>query len=595
MGFPMFKFKKLMSVCSLITILTFSFQQTAHAGTWLSQVRGPAHMITSPQSVGYYNVAGNWVSTAIAVGAGATPLMFNPWAAAGAVILGVAAGGYLAYMYFSDKPKAIGSGKVTLSDANVTYVNLDNQEVALTGAATVNISDILVKAKADPSKYPNLNEDLQRPATPTVITADGIERGLGGGVASRVVVSGSAADAQYYYPSESWKFLGTVTWPSGTYTNVIQHTLPDYNVPGAYQVLYTEVDIVPEYMTESEFASKLGSGDANVDGQYIGEIDDMIKSNPNIVHFPDLPIITDIANDYTVITTSATAAQEAAATAASSAAAASSSAQTSAASAQAALSSHASASAASAAAQTAVVAAQNALSSATTAAEMASAQAALAVAQSEAYAYQLAADAAARAADSAVIAAVTGGGAAMAQALVDMAAAQSALADAAAISDGNITRDTGKGEGDAGDDADGVIGWLRKIRDTLGSAWGTLKESLQYQKDTRAADDAAINAMEAPGAPVLGNYTGAIDPASLPEKKDIPGALADFLLHSPVVTLIKSLSVSASNDTSVISFQFRGETITGDFGQYDGVIGGAGSAMLVIVHGLAMLIIFKRE
>lgn len=114
--------------------------------------------------------------------------------------------------------------------------------------------------------------------------------------------------------------------------------------------------------------------------------------------------------------------------------------------------------------------------------------------------------------------------------------------------------------------------------------------------NNRISDDLAVRTSPMPVPVPLGNYSGGrINPASLPEKKDIKSGLTDFLAHSPVVSMIKGIVVSTSNDDSDMSFDFHGHRINASFGHWDSIIGGVGTTLLVITHGLGMLIIFRRE
>jgi hypothetical protein len=81
-----------------------------------------------------------------------------------------------------------------------------------------------------------------------------------------------------------------------------------------------------------------------------------------------------------------------------------------------------------------------------------------------------------------------------------------------------------------------------------------------------------------------------------PKKSDIKTIISDYIAASPLIKLVKKLSVTnASVNSSVVYIPYRGTVITGDFAQYHDVLSLAGSAMLGLSHMFALYIIFRKN
>ena len=81
----------------------------------------------------------------------------------------------------------------------------------------------------------------------------------------------------------------------------------------------------------------------------------------------------------------------------------------------------------------------------------------------------------------------------------------------------------------------------------------------------------------------------------LPSKSDIKGAIQAFINSSPLIQLVKKLSVTVSNSNPATSFIFHGISIPIDFSRWAGPLAAAGAAFLSLSHMFALYIVFRRE
>lgn len=89
-------------------------------------------------------------------------------------------------------------------------------------------------------------------------------------------------------------------------------------------------------------------------------------------------------------------------------------------------------------------------------------------------------------------------------------------------------------------------------------------------------------------------YDGYAD-GEKPVKSDIKTAIQTFINSSPLVALVKKLTVTTSSANSRLSFVFHGQTIDVDFGRYGDFLATAGTALLGLSHMYSLYIIFRRE
>ena len=127
------------------------------------------------------------------------------------------------------------------------------------------------------------------------------------------------------------------------------------------------------------------------------------------------------------------------------------------------------------------------------------------------------------------------------------------------------------------------------------------KLAAQQLKSDAAAAAAAKSALDDAAAAVAGaasvndakydSYTESL----LPSKSDIKGAIQAFINSSPLIQLVKKLSVTVSNSNPATSFIFHGISIPIDFSRWAGPLAAAGAAFLSLSHMFALYIVFRRE
>lgn len=123
------------------------------------------------------------------------------------------------------------------------------------------------------------------------------------------------------------------------------------------------------------------------------------------------------------------------------------------------------------------------------------------------------------------------------------------------------------------------------------------KSAQALQAQAEAARAQAEQDSEQAGSLAVGsdNSYSSFSTSDLPVKTDIFAAVRDFLSSSPLGSLIRRFGVTTSGSTSTVSFQFHGQTITGDMAQWSGVLGAAGTVLLSLTHAYALYLIFRRS
>lgn len=540
--------KRFMVVVAIITIFCFGSFQTANAWSMSASI-DLNRAIAAAGGVAALN--GGAPST---LAAGITAPGWVPIILGGCVVVAAAAGLYY-YLHSGSKVanpdgSISGSGAVTLVDIHPD--GMPNVETA-TGTGTVSNADLQAAAGingANSSKYPALHGALVTTAVLPVTTSSqpGDLVSITGGTTVKLGAmmpgypsTGNGLDAGKVYA----RYNGNVLYAVGVIGSA--GSAPGGDPRYALVCEWSASVAAPSLHSSSaqQFIAAATGTNGTASAPVIAgsgvenDIDQLIHDQPNIVHFdpipPNLVPATDAAVAAASQVQSAVAAGAASATSPATTAAVNNSSQL-----------NAAASAANAAASTANAAAANDPTNATLASQAAQASSA------------------ANAANAA-------------------AAQGAAQAAQAAASDGN-----------------GLLGSILAVLSNFFSKFSTWADSVtayfQGVKDQRTADDAAINASPVPANPVQGNYSGGrIAPSSLPVKGDIKTAISGYISNSPLVGLAKSLQVTPASESSDVTFSFHGFTISANFNKWDSILSGVGSALLVVVHGLAVFIVFRRD
>jgi len=567
------RFKKFMCLTSLVTIFFFNMYVTPANAFWDGTFTTSAVTLANASPV---LITGAGYSAAVS--ASGMSLLFNPYVTAGVTILAVAAAGYLAYSHFNGDPGTVnGDGSVSVP-ASVQWVDLSASgapELNVMKGGNANVAGTDLQAgvgttAAEQAQYPNLYHALYNNASPPQmtypVTVGSVYSGPSGDVMVDSVITSSTDNSAAGQTIEVYKnYLYYVGDSADSYH-------PWYNPLSKGYINLDEVYVhpvnppIPSPIDISAFASALLPANSSattgpMDSQFNAEINDFVNNNMNVVHFDPLPASVQPASAAAIKSAAGSPSTVAAAAANTAAAATASTASTT----------QANATAAAAAASSAATAANATAASTLAAASAANAAAANDPTNTTLAAAATSANNAANAAQ--VAAALAANQAQQAQAASDAANVAAAAANAAATGNGLLAS---------------ILGVLTNFFDTV-------TQFITDYKAQRASDDAAISSTALPSPPVQGNYSGAINPASLPAKQDIGASIKTFVAASPLIGMVKGLAVSATNDTSVISYDFHGRTITADFNKYDSYVAAAGTALLVIVHGLAVLIVFRKE
>lgn len=134
----------------------------------------------------------------------------------------------------------------------------------------------------------------------------------------------------------------------------------------------------------------------------------------------------------------------------------------------------------------------------------------------------------------------------------------------------------------------------QKYLDSLRSQ-ATAQAALDQVKATQAADAVKAQELEDTGDTPSAQQNNYDTNIQLPEKKGILGLLQNILASSPLIAMARSLTVSTTDQVSSITAVIFGRTITFDFSRWAWAMSTAGGAMLTIVHGYAVFIVFRRQ
>jgi hypothetical protein len=420
------------------------------------------------------------------------------------------------------------SNGVVSRDATVVWVSLDNMiphTNTATNPATVTTSQLSNAARANPSRYPNLNNISQHdanglggvddfthvnsyvnsPSGPRRVTSVTLYGPTSIGTpAGTIVYSGSPAGETIYSYYTSVGDLGYVPGQS-TYMKTV-HTVSDVPVP----------NIVTSTPTEVQNALITSPTNNSIRDTFRNEIDDYITSTPNIVPSTPLPVSAD-----------PTAVANAAVTAAAAATVTATTTNTTTTT-----NNHTSSTVTATAAATALTAAQTAATAA-------------------------AATLAANPTSPAAIAA--------------NATAQSNLASAQT----NVTAASN------GNNAAAAAASAASLADA---------ENAQKVAEAAAVSTAAETASNSLTPNV---YAPAVD-SDKPVGKDIPSLLASFVAGSPIVSMVRSFTVSTTNASGVIPIgTIYGKDLVFDFTRWQSVLAGCGGVLIIIMHGVAVLVVIR--
>jgi len=197
-------------------------------------------------------------------------------------------------------------------------------------------------------------------------------------------------------------------------------------------------------------------------------------------------------------------------------------------------------------------------------------------------------------ASSAASAAATAAAAASASSALDRKAAADALkasVDAAALAAGSAAS-AGKASTDAVKaSVDGVTAAVKAIPAGSGGSSGT--GGLSKSDTTQAVSD-ALNASPAgsgTGNPANGEYDKEVVG---PDKKSIGSRITSFIGSSPIGTLVRGVTLTASG-TPTLAFRAFSRDCTMDFAKWETLLRGIGTAMLAITNCYSIFLIFRRE
>lgn len=589
-----------MAVVALLTCCFFTNYTTAYAGNWIQTQKGQFAVLTAASAV---------ANPLVLMGFG---IAFVPALATGTAVTAVVAGGYQIYDYFTSASGASktanssghGNGPSVDVPANVQWVDLNNNVQSLDGGtAHVDVSDMASNASTNSSRYPNLSKAGAYGASILPSTAGSVNSSTNGNVKINGVTYGLGALLHQglaldnglghggpwvsapFWNKETYQGVPCLTFRDGSSST---STYAEYDFAVASNPYLTPTNYNSSTFDKNAMLNQMATNGNPVPSTYSADIEQLISDNPQVLKYDNVPSIT-AANGATVAANSNTAAQTAANGAAASAAQA-------AADVAAANAAVAAAAASATAASNAVTAAQAALSAAQTAEQQTQAIANLMTTLQNLQAAQAALAAAQQAQNNALIAAATGNGQQIANALQQVANEMGSQGSGdqhdytgvlnsilSVLNDGfnsiknaftNVIEKIGEG--------------VSAIKDGLGDINDKLDEMHQQRLD----DDAEIAATDMPEKPKFGTYSSAV---TAPDKKDIKGAVSDFVSHSPMVGLINSLKIEAPSEDSVIQFNFHGMNISADFAKWDRFFSAAGTGLLAISHVLGIFIVFRKE
>lgn len=303
--------------------------------------------------IGTANISEAWIAPVVRIIAAswkACPPEVKAQIASAAVHTAVFVTGALMY---SLKSSGTGSHKANATDikrtGEVTWVDLTDGKTVKQADTTAKTSTegMKNKAKNNPSKYPKLSaaaktkdaidkanftaaQDLSTMSGKIIKCDDGTYRTLGTVVPNSQNHGsnmGGSSTVSYYPAGNRISITNIYSGPNDQWGNPTHpwDTIDYYVTGGA-----VPTEQVPEIdATNEQFANKLRNGaPENVYSDYYGEIDDYLKSNPNVVHFVDaqeetteaMPEYASLAKQEAVAAADAAASASSAATSAQTAA-----------------------------------------------------------------------------------------------------------------------------------------------------------------------------------------------------------------------------------------------------------------------------------
>jgi hypothetical protein len=172
---------------------------------------------------------------------------------------------------------------------------------------------------------------------------------------------------------------------------------------------------------------------------------------------------------------------------------------------------------------------------------------------------------------------------------VDSAAAAAA---AAATSAGTAAADHKASTDSVKTAVDGVAAAVRAI--PAGSGGSTSTSGGLSKSDTTQAVSDALNASptgSGTGNPANGEYDKEVVG---PDKKSIGSRITTFIGSSPIGTLVRGVTLTASG-TPTLAFRAFSRDCTMDFSKWETLLRGIGTAMLAITNCYSIFLIFRRE
>lgn len=173
--------------------------------------------------------------------------------------------------------KSVDSNGNVFSEGQVQWVDLKDGKLATYGASTKNrvgYSDLSALVKANPTKYPNLNNSMKGvPTTGDVVSWNNSKFKLGAS-------SGQTYDSRNYDFYDGYNYYVNLGQSHPDNPNIFLHM--------GYWVSPTSDPVTnPSSVSAQQFSSNVSNSDNSLKSEFRGEIDDFINSNPNVVHYED--------------------------------------------------------------------------------------------------------------------------------------------------------------------------------------------------------------------------------------------------------------------------------------------------------------------
>ncbi|KAB0666807.1 hypothetical protein F6V25_05170 [Oryzomonas japonica] len=146
--------------------------------------------------------------------------------------------------------------------------------------------------------------------------------------------------------------------------------------------------------------------------------------------------------------------------------------------------------------------------------------------------------------------------------------------------------------GDPATGAGGDPSLYQKYLDAKSSADKAAADAAAAQAaaDKLAAEQTKDANVTAPGVPADNTYNTDV---TAPDKKDIKSLLSSLLSSSPLVSMVKSFTITATGDPVIHIGMVYGQDLSFDFNRYTSTFSALGGIFLIICHGFAILVIFK--